>query len=607
MAKKRRRSSRQEIPPLEIDGSVSEKSRRATSDKRAVRKALSSGWGIQRMTWEAASILFMAIVTSVLWNQYNESEITHFLKRICQSSATVNCHPGLSAAWGRIIKAVRRIRMHETVLSLPRELTIWDLDAFRDAWIQAELFSAKNKEDGTALDAAAFLAAYLARLLLQLHSTIGNKTPINPILVEYLSTLPTNFSYHPLMWPGAKLTGVLQSTYTSNHVLALRRTVKHEYDAFATVSSEFAQLISWDSYQIARLNVMTRSFGTGKWINNDDDNRDFLINEIEMYKQKTGVDLSHGCHAMVPVLDQLNHHAQPNVGFYFDLNLQAWVISAINDIPAGTEIFDSYGKRTDSDLFAKFGFINGDGSDYTEASVALWHDPEDTYQTDINQRLLRYLQYDDGYESCVEKNDDTAWELKLLKFQHLQSLAHKIKRWNVRMPPRDVSMLPTQQSSKVPEFDLRNLKFDGRGVFSTCRLITLTHHDYEGRAMEMLRTHMYNETFYLPQTEGPLEFRTSMCVARMAQTALSRYGMTVQEQSRRVDNLSRQKLIEGNTDWIVAHILLGEMQTLEALKQKAFAALGKIKKEKFNSEPAYSMRNDPCLPQILFPLLKELP
>jgi SET domain len=603
---------------------IAERTRTAHGKKRS--RSLVSSLGIKSQTIQAAGILILAIGTSVVWNRWSiENDfgpLSIFLKLICGDASTF-CHLAM-AARRRTLAAVRgMIHKHETILEIPRHLTIWDLDALRDPWIQQELFAARILGT-TPLPSAAFLAAYLARRLFPAPSPDAgvitntaqqdNWNGNHPILQEYLSILPNtvdDFAFHPILWPDQELE-VLLGTYTStyDHVIGLRRTVNDEYTAFAKASTDFASQISYEQYQVARLNVLTRSFGTGKLQSSD-----VPEDEIVYYRTTAGVDLSNGCHAMVPILDMYNHHAKPNVDFSYHSNKHAFVVTAVRVIPAGAEIFDSYGKRTDSDLFAKYGFVNGDGSEYTQASLALWHhvDP-DSYASrsndllQLNKQLLRYLQYDDGYESCVLQLDaDAAWELKRLKYRHLRMVAILPQRWVVRMPPRDMMSRPGTSSQRPitlqpPAFDMRHLQFDGSILFSTCRLIVLTHGDYNGTAVELLQANLQNSSFVLPPTRDALEFRTLMCIARMAQTALGRFGVTMQAQLDQVSALNRAAFQSSN--WTIAHLRLGEIQTLEALKQTAFAGLRSFQ-DRIDSEPAFSMRDNPCPLQALQSLLDE--
>jgi hypothetical protein len=127
---------------------------------------------------------------------------------------------------------------------------------------------------------------------------------------------------------------------------------------------------------------------------------------------------------------------------------------------------------------------------------------------------------------------------------------------------------------KPPVFSQKDLQFDGTLLFSTCRIITLTHLDYNGTATRILRDNLQNESFVLlpeTQTSSALEFRTLMCVARMAQTALARFPYSVQQLYDEVALFNRE--IFKSTIWTIAHLRLGEMQTLEALKHIAFSGL----------------------------------
>lgn len=431
-----------------------------------------------------------------------------------------------------------------------------------------------------------------------------------------------DFSFHPILWSDSDLNALGTYSLTYQHVITFRRQIQNEYVAFSAVSPKFASQFSLPDYQVARLLVMTRSFGTGPLPMSEANGLIPLAEELAFYKSMAGVDLAKGSHAMVPVLDLYNHHAKPNVRFAYDASQRAFTVFALGSIPSGREIFDSYGKRTDSDLFAKYGFVNGDGSEYTEASLALWHriSSDDDMTMDkkvLLQQISFYLQYDDGYTECVDRNDASedeegskAWTLKKLKFYYLVSHAHELNRWRVRLPPRNPRSTPALTSNlpitlRPPEFDMQTLQLDGRILISTCRLISLTHWDYNGTATDLLEENRHNATFYPPPTHDALEFRTLMCLARMAQTALTRFGVSVQEQLDIV-SLQNNRTFQSR-DWTIAHLQLGEMQTLEALKQTAFAGLRTFrdKIDSNPSEPAYAIRNVPCPPRLLQPLLDD--
>jgi len=198
-------------------------------------------------------------------------------------------------------------------------------------------------------------------------------------------------------------------------------------------------------------------------------------------------------------------------------------------------LFDTYGKSTDSHLFAKFGFVNGDGSGWTQASISLFHrlldigmdkefshlphsgeslDHVEKYQ---RRDLRRYLQYDDGYSECI-KGPDThpeEFELKRLKLDHLLQIANNRKYWLLNVSPRVPSSQPVESSDIlitefVPEIDPRNQKINFSNLLPTCRLISLITSDYDGQATELLRRNLGNTTFSLAKDDDneSLEYRT---------------------------------------------------------------------------------------------------
>lgn len=536
---------------------------------------------ISTSTLQAVGVLSLAIATAVIYNQQHSADpaVAALIRGVCQQGF---CHSALQPS-RRTQAATRDITKGQTVLEVPRNLQIWDVDALQDPRIRNQFRSIWLPDPAPAL-----LAAYLAQLRHQL-LVVGEPTGLDPLLDDYLRVLPSHED-HPVLWSDDELLELLgRESSVYEIVRDLQGRIALEYQAMARAAPTWE--VSELAYTEARLSVMTRSFGTGP-VEVDTD---------------WDVDLSKGCHAMVPILDQYDHHANPNVGFHYDPHKEAFVVSAVRTIQAGSEVMDQYGRHTDSHLFAKYGFVNGDGSGHTQAGLHLWHrvilselSPEamESIRKHQSKQMSRYLQYDNGYEHCIGPEDVESWEFKKLKHAFLAQRANKASWWIVRMPPINPASSPSSATTipitrTVPRVDLSLVRFDDVAL-AACRLIELTERDYNGSASDLLTTNMSNDSYSLPpQPRTPLEYRALFCVARMAATALSRYGESVDHLRRRLGDLNHERF--GSRDWGAAVVRLGEMQTLEALKQVAFRDL----QQQFadidpESLPEYHMRNDPC-------------
>jgi hypothetical protein len=171
------------------------------------------------------------------------------------------------------------------------------------------------------------------------------------------------------------------------------------------------------------------------------------------------------------------------------------------------------------------------------------------------------------------------------------------------LTPRNPKSRPASSSSilisdKAPRFDKQRIEFAVKpdALFSMCRLLSLTHHDYNGTAQSLLEDNIFNvDTLILPPTKDALEFRTLMCIARLTLTALGRFGVSVADMEDQVTKLNREPGAFQSRNWTAAHLKLSEMQTLEALKGVAYAGLRTSFQDKMNSTaPEYNMRDKPC-------------
>lgn len=455
----------------------------------------------------------------------------------------------------------------------------------------------------------------------------------------YISTLPRHvddFNGHPIFWSDEDLQRILGTYTVAYHsVRNLQQMIKHEYDIISSIISRRKEKynttapndgtdipLSFEQYRIARVNVLSRSFGTGPIpLTSDLELKERIMN-IHAYLPY--LNFTNGHHVMVPILDQLNHRGQDyNVDFAYNIRNQSFVVHTNKLIPIGHDIIDHYGKHKSSHLFAKYGFINYDSSGYNEAAIALWYnlyfpydDNTDEFITRLNKmQMLRYLQYDDGYESCIgdpqivlitnATNHDSqlqqyitaAWRLKQMKYKILLSIfGLQSSRWNVQMSPQMRGHFVETSSDNLQQRRRQqrpgSIQSDHvQTLLSTCRLLVLRHDDYNDSAIDVLQngilkndrafrlSSQYSSTI-VDHRDQALEFRTYMCLARMIQTAMSRFPRsTVSKQLEYMEHLEitmsheKQSNVSLRQNLMIAHLHYSEMQVLETLKRVVFSHL----------------------------------
>lgn len=255
----------------------------------------------------ASVILVFAMMLGIVWNKMESSDpmIISFLSQICRSAS---CAPFVVPA-RRHLQAARPIKQGETLYTIPRNMQFWDLDALRDKFVRDHLLSAVHTKTGNGLATGAFLAAWVALKLNE-----SQDDAVAAVLQSYLKLLPSSEQsmYHPLMWEKQNLKEAL-GAHSLNYAVALayRDMVESEYAALVKASNgRYSDLVSELDYKVARVNVLSRSFNPGPGSPEEEMDSE----EMELYSE-LGFNFTSGCQALVPILDMLNHHPNPNVGY----------------------------------------------------------------------------------------------------------------------------------------------------------------------------------------------------------------------------------------------------------------------------------------------------
>ena len=591
---------------------------------------------------------------------------THYIAKTETATATATTN-----------QPTKKVKGGETVMVLPRHLLIYDLDAMRNQeFIRNELLRARHDGTNNALDSGAFLASYLLyrqKVLTKSWNWKGGDdgndgndrndgndgTPLqeegvvrddNTKLLQYLNILPTFDklqTFHPVLWSNETIQDLFGlQTVSYNLIHAYKSMITSEYKAFSKSSSVFVNNIHEHEYTSMRINVMSRSFGPGppslEEENEAASSYSTLEEELDYYQLTSGVNLTKGCRAMSPILDLWDHHAVPNVEWMYIRDQRAFVIKVREkEILPWHDIMVSYGMYTDSHLFSKFGFVNGDGSGHTELSIATMHQLLDvglgqqfsymvhnhgihdrnpklmeSDRDELRKSLLQYLLSDDGYDECITKESNPeGYELKLLKFYHLQVIANKRDRWTVTFQPRNETSKPgatSQQPIQLdpPNFNPQQVKFDGSKIINTCRLLALTNDDYNGKALEVLKSALENgstDNFEVKRQSDELEYRALMWLARLTNVALKKYPSTVRKD---MESLFTAQVPFQSKEWYALQVRLGEMQTLESLRSISSSGtrhmLEKVRKNKRTiKSAAMNIRHKLCDYKHSMKLLEE--
>jgi len=160
----------------------------------------------------------------------------------------------------------------------------------------------------------------------------------NPKYRYYFDLLPKDFSNFPIFYTNKELEYLKGSPFLSQ-ILEKKEDMKNDYQKLCEYLPDFKQF-SYLKFIEARVLISSRIFG------------------IAIKENKTDV--------LAPFADLLNHKRPRQTQWYFDDNLQSFVIQATENIKEGSEIFDSYGKKTNARFLLNYGFCldDNDTSEY---------------------------------------------------------------------------------------------------------------------------------------------------------------------------------------------------------------------------------------------------
>ena len=160
----------------------------------------------------------------------------------------------------------------------------------------------------------------------------------NPKYKYYFDLLPKDYSNFPIFYTNKELEYLKGSPFLPQ-ILEKKEDMKADYNKLCEYLPDFKQF-PYIKFCEARVLISSRIFG-------------IAINE-----NKTDV--------LAPFADLLNHKRPRQTQWYYDDNLESFVIQATENIKEGSEIFDSYGKKTNARFLLNYGFCldDNDTSEY---------------------------------------------------------------------------------------------------------------------------------------------------------------------------------------------------------------------------------------------------
>ena len=160
----------------------------------------------------------------------------------------------------------------------------------------------------------------------------------NPKYKYYFDLLPRDYSNFPIFYTSKELDYLKGSPFLSQ-ILEKKEDMKADYNKLCEYLPDYKQF-SYLKFCEARVLISSRIFG------------------IAINDNKTDV--------LAPFADLLNHKRPRQTQWYYDDNLESFVIQATENIKEGSEIFDSYGKKTNARFLLNYGFCldDNDTSEY---------------------------------------------------------------------------------------------------------------------------------------------------------------------------------------------------------------------------------------------------
>lgn len=178
---------------------------------------------------------------------------------------------------------------------------------------------------------------------------------INSFFYPYYDILPKTLNNMPIFWNDNELS-LLNGSYLLNQIADRNHAIEDDYYSICQIDSSLKQICTLDEFKWARMCVCSRNFGL----------------QID----------GHRTSALVPHADMLNHYRPRETKWTFDEDKQAFTITTLQYVTAGSEVFDSYGQKCNHRFLLNYGFAIEDNRELdgfcpNEAPIELYVNEND--------------------------------------------------------------------------------------------------------------------------------------------------------------------------------------------------------------------------------------
>lgn len=177
----------------------------------------------------------------------------------------------------------------------------------------------------------------------------------NSFFKPYYDILPKTLSNMPIFWSEEEL-AYLEGSYLLAQIADRNEAIEDDYHTICNVAPQLADIATLEEFKWARMCVCSRNFG------------------LQIDGNRTS--------ALVPHADMLNHYRPRETKWTFDDYRQAFTITSLQNIPAGSQVYDSYGQKCNHRFLLNYGFavednLEVDGFCPNEVPVELGVMPDD--------------------------------------------------------------------------------------------------------------------------------------------------------------------------------------------------------------------------------------